>query len=196
MASVSYPRASTATLEHESPSANVRGVRLEVVAGPDAGLAIRSRGDRVVIGADRAADLVLSDATVSRFHCEVVLTREGVRVRDLDSRNGTLIEGVAIESARVDRGATISLGRTLVRCQLIDQDEQVIDAAEAAAADTPPIDTSVPIRRAREQWVHFFERCYLADLLAETNQNVTAAARRAGIDRVHMHRLLSRAGLR
>jgi len=196
---VTYQRASTAVIENEGSATAVRGLRLQIVSGPDTGATHFGRSDRVIIGSDQGADLVLTDSTVSRFHCEVVMAEDGVRVRDLSSRNGTLIDGVAIEAARIERSVTLSIGRTRVRCELVvDGGQASVDdgPAEPEPAESPAIDTSLPIRRAREQWVHYFERCYLADLLAETGQNVTAAARRAGIDRVHMHRLLSRAGLR
>jgi DNA-binding NtrC family response regulator len=60
----------------------------------------------------------------------------------------------------------------------------------------PTIDISAPLRVVRERWLRHVERRYLEELLAAHNGNVSAAARAAGIDRVHMHRLLVKAGLR
>ena len=40
------------------------------------------------------------------------------------------------------------------------------------------------------------ERTYLERLLELHGDNVAAAARAAGVDRVHLHRLLARCGLR
>ena len=60
----------------------------------------------------------------------------------------------------------------------------------------PTIDVSLPLRTVRETWLRHVERRYLEELLAAHNGNVTAAARAAGVDRVHMHRLLVKAGLR
>jgi two-component system, NtrC family, response regulator GlrR len=68
--------------------------------------------------------------------------------------------------------------------------------AASSGAEPPALDTSLPIRQARERWVRWFERQYLARLLDESGGNVTAAARVAGIDRIHMHRLLAKVGLR
>jgi DNA-binding NtrC family response regulator len=62
--------------------------------------------------------------------------------------------------------------------------------------DEPVIDVSQPLRAVRDRWIRWVERRYLERLLAEHGNNVSAAARAAGIDRVHLHRLLSRAGLR
>ncbi len=58
------------------------------------------------------------------------------------------------------------------------------------------IDPTQPLRVVRERWILHVERQYLERLLALHANNVSAAARAAGIDRVHMHRLLSRVGLR
>jgi len=41
------------------------------------------------IGSHPSNDLVLDDGTVSRFHCELTVAGNAVRVRDLGSRNGT-----------------------------------------------------------------------------------------------------------
>jgi DNA-binding NtrC family response regulator len=60
----------------------------------------------------------------------------------------------------------------------------------------PPIDANQPLGLVRERWVRHVERRYLEQLLLIHGNNVSAAARAAGIDRVHLHRLLARAGLR
>jgi DNA-binding NtrC family response regulator len=58
------------------------------------------------------------------------------------------------------------------------------------------IHTDVPIRIARTRWLQHLERKYLEELLTQENGNVSAVARRAGVNRVHMYRLLKTAGLR
>ena len=50
--------------------------------------------------------------------------------------------------------------------------------------------------RARERWIEKFERTYLEQMLAAHGNNVTAAARAAGLNRAHFHRLLARHGIR
>jgi transcriptional regulator with PAS, ATPase and Fis domain len=69
-------------------------------------------------------------------------------------------------------------------------------ALEPGASDEPRIDVTLPLRAVRERWLRHVERRYLEQLLAAHKGNVSAAARVAGVDRVHLHRLLSRAGLR
>jgi two-component system, NtrC family, response regulator GlrR len=68
---------------------------------------------------------------------------------------------------------------------------------EAGPGDADPIvDPGVPLRPARERWVRAFERRYLEALLRQHGENVTTAARAAGVGRVQMYRLLWRHGLR
>jgi two-component system, NtrC family, response regulator GlrR len=89
-----------------SVSATIRSIHVEVVRGPDAGKELTATSERIVIGSHRTADLVLTDRTVSRFHVELVIEGDSVVLRDLGSRNGTLLDGVELEQGRL-RGPTI-----------------------------------------------------------------------------------------
>ena len=48
---------------------------------------------------------MLSDDTVSRAHCEILRDQRGFLVRDLESTNGTLLEGAEIREAYLTRAA-------------------------------------------------------------------------------------------
>ncbi len=67
------------------------------------------------IGKDPDAQLRLEDPHVSARHAEVVRTDSGFAITDLDSRNGTLVDGVSIRSAVLQPGATITVGTTRIR---------------------------------------------------------------------------------
>ena len=54
------------------------------------------------------------------------------------------------------------------------------------------IDVGVPLRAARERWAALLEPRYLERLLQAHGGNVSAAARAAGLDRSHFHRLVAR----
>jgi DNA-binding NtrC family response regulator len=88
--------------------------RLRVVNGPDAGMVFESAGERVLVGTHESNDLVLTDPAVSRFHCEIVAGQERIRLRDVDSRNGTLLDGVSVMDAFLRHGSRLMLGRTEV----------------------------------------------------------------------------------
>jgi DNA-binding NtrC family response regulator len=63
--------------------------RLRVSAGPDAGAERLADGGTVMVGSHADNDLVLTDPTVSRYHLEVQVRRDGLKVVDLETTNGT-----------------------------------------------------------------------------------------------------------
>jgi transcriptional regulator with GAF, ATPase, and Fis domain len=56
--------------------------------------------------------------------------------------------------------------------------------------------TSLPLKESKRIATERFERGYLASLIAGTQGNVSAAARRAEVDRMYLAKLLRRYGLR
>lgn len=66
-----------------------------VLEGPDAGatLEIAENERRYIAGRSSSADLVLTDAEASRRHVEVFRRGAQIFVRDLSSKNGTLLAG-------------------------------------------------------------------------------------------------------
>jgi transcriptional regulator with PAS, ATPase and Fis domain len=99
----------------------VRRFRLVVVSGPDAGLSWLSEGKQTVLGTHPTADFALHDRTVSRFHCEIAVQEEGALLRDLGSRNGTLVDGVPVLVAPLRGGSTLTLGQSQLRFELADE---------------------------------------------------------------------------
>src|SRR5688500_9268347 len=64
------------------------------------------------IGRAAGADFIVDAALVSRVHCRVTaLPDGGLEVRDLDSTNGTFVNGQRIETARLTSGDRIQVGR-------------------------------------------------------------------------------------
>jgi transcriptional regulator with AAA-type ATPase domain len=69
-------------------------------------------GRPVRVGSAGDNDLVLHDRTVSAHHCRLEPCAEGVAVRDLESRNGTWVDGLRVERARLCVGGQLRIGRT------------------------------------------------------------------------------------
>jgi two-component system response regulator GlrR len=94
--------------------------RLQVVEGEQKGLTWESAGETCSIGSSEGNDLRLTDPTVSRFHCEVRVAADGTHILDLDSRNGTIVDGVQVKEAFVRNASLIRLGTTAVRFELVE----------------------------------------------------------------------------
>ena len=58
-----------------------------------------------------------------------------------------------------------------------------------------PIDPKVPFKVAKQDMIDEFERRYVRALLEEHGGNISAAARAAGIDRMSIHKILTRLGM-
>ena len=65
-----------------------------------------------VVGRGADADLQLSDTGVSRAHAELRLEGGTVRVVDLQSTNGTLLNGRRVRIATLSDGDRLDLGAT------------------------------------------------------------------------------------
>jgi FHA domain-containing protein/stage II sporulation SpoE-like protein/GAF domain-containing protein len=67
------------------------------------------------IGRSEQSVLEMLDPKLSRFHCEIERYADGYRVRDCNSRNGTLVNGDPVRGAQLlQEGDTIKIGRTLM----------------------------------------------------------------------------------
>lgn len=75
-------------------------------------------GERVTLGRAPANHVVLHDEQASRFHAEIFLTAAGWSIRDLDSRNGTLLAGEPLSGDRLlTAGDVVAIGRVeIVAC--------------------------------------------------------------------------------
>ena len=66
----------------------------------------------ITIGRNPDSDVVLIDERVSRIHCGVRLWDGEYYIKDLKSRNGTLVNGRRIEVATLKTGDQIRVGST------------------------------------------------------------------------------------
>ena len=87
---------------------------LEVLSGEDAGRVVEITGTAqrpFVLGRVRGSDLVIRDARASRRH--IALTPAaggGVKLEDLGSANGTLLDGAPVRAATLRGGETLEIG--------------------------------------------------------------------------------------
>jgi two-component system response regulator GlrR len=102
------------------PRRAIRRFRIAVVSGPTKGAEWSEVAERCAVGSHPSNDLVIDDPTVSRFHCELSIAGDHVRVRDLGSRNRTVAGGVVIETGLVGGGTTLVLGHTQLRVDVDD----------------------------------------------------------------------------
>ena len=96
----------------------IRRFHVTVISGPAKGKAWAEVAQRCAVGSHPSNDLRVEDETVSRFHCELAIVNDAVRVRDLGSRNGTLLGDAALVEALLVSGNTLALGATRLRIDI------------------------------------------------------------------------------
>ncbi len=101
--------------------APLRASLRRVIDGPDRGLEVELPSAGVVIGSDRACDVVLADSWVSRRHCSFAPTPAGFAITDLGSKNGTTIDGVAVGKVVAPPGVVVRIGKTLLQAMPADE---------------------------------------------------------------------------
>lgn len=69
----------------------------------------------LTIGRHAANAIRLGDAGASRFHCIIQPSRQGYRVNDLGSRNGTCLNGRRVEAAILRDGDILTIGGVRLR---------------------------------------------------------------------------------
>jgi pSer/pThr/pTyr-binding forkhead associated (FHA) protein len=81
--------------------------------------------EEVVIGRNPTTDITLLDEGISREHALVLFDEDGLGyvIEDLQSTNGTKVNGKRVRSASLAEGDKIQIGQTLFRFVLIKDSE-------------------------------------------------------------------------
>ncbi|MGB9178335.1 MAG: DUF4123 domain-containing protein [Pyrinomonadaceae bacterium] len=109
---------------------------LEIVDGPYAGKKIRLEPGRVYrVGRAEQADFVVQDARMSRLHFALEWDGEKCLISDLNSSNGTLLDGRRlVEAVEAQNGNTIYAGETSFAVKIY---SDVIETTLPAFTETP-----------------------------------------------------------
>jgi hypothetical protein len=88
-------------------------------AKPGEAFPLGPEGTTWVAGRSNDADLVLLDDTVSRKHARIYSARGALWLRDLGSRNGTLVNGRSVAHHRLRPGDRVTIGASLLRVDVV-----------------------------------------------------------------------------
>lgn len=98
-------------------------VQVRVVSGSNRGASVELTSEfPCLIGTSPEATLPLTDRAVSRLHLELTLADGRVRARDLNSTNGSFVDGRRIDAVDVLPGSIMRVGET--ELEVVAQDAQ------------------------------------------------------------------------
>jgi hypothetical protein len=107
-------------------------ITLRVLDGADRGRIYDEVPTPVTIGREEGNTIQLNDERVSRFHLKIQEDREKVVLTDLESTNGTKVNGEDIQLRILRFGDMISLGRSVL---LFGKREQIAERLAAIRRD-------------------------------------------------------------
>jgi transcriptional regulator with GAF, ATPase, and Fis domain len=127
--------------------------RLLVIAGPSKDSTIPLVEEEATLGRDPTNAVAVADASVSRKHCLLRRGEDGrFQVKDLESRNGTIVNGSAVKEQWLQHGDEIATGDSVFRFL-------VEDGNEAIAGSRVEFDDGHPL--AETKVIHPRETLYL-----------------------------------
>lgn len=87
------------------------GYAIVVEKGPRKGMSFLLRDDNTTVGRHPDSDIFLNDVTVSRHHCRFVTSGDELTVEDSGSTNGTYVNDERVDSAKLQAGDEVLIGR-------------------------------------------------------------------------------------
>ena len=90
------------------------------------------------VGRGEENDFPIHHASVSRLHCEFILSAEGVTLHDCHSTNGSFVNGQPVNESRLEVGNEVRLGKVVLLVESTEADIS-IPKIEREVPAPPPI---------------------------------------------------------
>lgn len=94
--------------------------KLIFTEGPMAGKEIPIQGYEMTMGRSKKVDIFIDDDKLSRKHAKISRVGQGYRLVDLESRNGTYVNGVRVLEHPLNSFDEIELGRSKIKFLILD----------------------------------------------------------------------------
>jgi pSer/pThr/pTyr-binding forkhead associated (FHA) protein len=121
--------------QSESPDFDM--AKLVILTGGLTGMAHELNANPTTVGRAEGNLLQIIEPAVSGWHCEILLRGNEVVVRDLNSTNGTFIQGERITEAILKPGQILRLGRVDLRLQVSTPTASPTSSAPSPSASAP-----------------------------------------------------------
>jgi signal transduction histidine kinase len=161
---------------------------LTVIKGPDKGRRYDLLIDRPTIGRDATSTIRLHDGEISRHHAEIRKTSNGYIVYDLQSSNGTYVNGERIQYAMVRTGDRVRCGQTemIFTSDATPTKPDLADKIRMTSANAPADGSAILSSLKQSHWSDVFAKAdntgseWLRDSLTNLNTmyEVSEAIRR------------------
>jgi Nif-specific regulatory protein len=125
-----------------------------VIAGPAKDSTIPLPDGEATLGRDPTNAVAMADASVSRKHCLLRREEDGrFQIKDLDSRNGTLVNGLVVKEQWLRHGDEIATGDS-VFLFLVEEVDQAVPASRVEFDDSHPMAETKVIHPKEVLYMH------------------------------------------
>jgi len=80
----------------------------------------------ITLGRSPTNNIFVRDKNVSRVHSQIVVTNEGCTLTDLQSTNGTFVNGEKVTECQLKPGDEVRVGTTLLKYEEVDDQGRAI----------------------------------------------------------------------
>ena len=112
------------------------GVTLKILHGADRGKVYEELSPPLTVGREEGNDIQLNDERVSRCHFKLQRDNDRLVLTDLDSTNGTKVNGVECQLKILRHGDLIAVGRSLM---LVGSEEEIAARLAALGGENPTL---------------------------------------------------------
>jgi transcriptional regulator with GAF, ATPase, and Fis domain len=123
--------------------------RVSGIAGPFRGMTFSLPSGEASIGRESFNNLWISDPGLSPRHCLLIRQGEQFTIRDLESQNGTLVNGMPVDEQRLRHGDQISIGGSIL-IFLLEGDEENPKRNHVEFTETPAFEASSVLFRPED----------------------------------------------
>lgn len=114
---------------------STKTITFQIMEGIDKGRVFRDLPLPVTVGREEGNQLRLNDERVSRFHAKVQLDNDDYILTDLESTNGTRVNGTIVQIRRLRFGDRVGVGRSLL---LFGSNEEIAQRMAEMEGHKPP----------------------------------------------------------
>jgi Nif-specific regulatory protein len=107
---------------------------------------VRLTGDQLSVGRDSANHLCLRDRAVSRRHFAISKTDAAFQLIDLESHNGTFVNGIPVRRRFLTHGDTVRVGRCELVFLITEDDQQTVQPVQFREQETVDLLTTTNVR--------------------------------------------------
>lgn len=101
-------------IESIDPLVGEQTPSLLMISGPQIGRSFPLSQAEFMLGRSPKCDMPIEDDLVSRYHCKLITSSEGIELIDLGSTNGTLLNGRRVERSMLKEGDQVQVGSTVI----------------------------------------------------------------------------------